>query len=285
MKMTDANPIPQVVIIGGGFGGLETAKALDQAPVDVLMLDKHNYHTFQPLLYQVATGSLEAESIAFSLRKNYDRQKNFRFRIAEVTQVLPTKNQVETNIGRFDYDYLVLATGSTTNFFGDKGVEKFARPMKSIPEALNLRYSILHHFEQAVLKETEAEREPYLNFVLVGAGPTGVELAGALAELRNHVLTKDYPELEKRDMKVYLVDFLPKALSSFSSEASKAAERYLKKMGVELLLGEKVAGYDGTTLKLEGAKAIHSKNVVWSAGVSGFFPEELHKGTVEKGSR
>src|SRR6201996_8045890 len=197
MKATETSKFPQVVIIGGGFGGLEVAKALANQPVDVLMLDKHNYHTFQPLLYQVATGSLEAGSIAFSLRKNFAGQKNFRFNIAEVSKVNPEKNTIDTSIGEIDYDYLVIATGSNTNFFGNKDIEKFAMPMKSIPEALNLRYLILQNMEEATLKTTQEERDPLLSFVLVGAGPTGVELAGALAEIRNHILCKDYPELKK----------------------------------------------------------------------------------------
>src|SRR6201985_808647 len=216
METGDNAKFPKVVIIGGGFGGLQVANTLKDKPVDILMLDKHNYHTFQPLLYQVATGSLEAESIGFSLRKNFAGQKNFRFNIAEVTKVNPEKNTIDTSIGEIAYDYLVIATGSTTNFFGNKDIEKFAMPMKSIPEALNLRYLILQNLEQAVLLKTHKERAPYLNFVLVGAGPTGVELAGALAELRNHVLIKDYPELDKEHMNVYLVDFLPKVLGPMS---------------------------------------------------------------------
>src|SRR6201996_1860086 len=239
---------PCVLIIGGGFGGLEVANSLKAKPVDVLMLDKHNYHTFQPLLYQVATGSLEAESIAFSLRKNFSNQENFRFKIAEVTKINAEKNTIYTTIGAITYDYLVIATGSTTNFFGNKDVEHFAMPMKSIPEALNLRYLILQNLEQAVLLPTKEERDPYLSFVLVGAGPTGVELAGALAELRNHILTKDYPELNKEHMKVYLVDFLPKVLGPFSDQASVAAKDFLTKMGVEVMLNVKVENYDGDTI-------------------------------------
>ena len=285
MNTTEIDRFPRVVIIGGGFGGLEVAKALAKKPVDVLMLDKHNYHTFQPLLYQVATGSLEAESIAFSLRKNFHRQKNFRFRIAEVTKIVPERHVVETTIGDVEYDYLVIATGSTTNFFGNKEVEHNAMPMKSIPEALNLRYLMLQNLEEAVLKTTKEEREPYLTFVLVGAGPTGVELAGALAELRNHVLCKDYPELDRREMKVYLVDFLPKVLGPFSDEGSAAAKRFLEKMGVEVLLGVKVDGYDGTTITFEGGKTIKTKNVIWSAGVMGVIPEGFGKDIIERGNR
>ncbi|HTD41175.1 MAG TPA: NAD(P)/FAD-dependent oxidoreductase [Mucilaginibacter sp.] len=284
METTNAS-LPLVVIVGGGFGGLEVAKALADQPVDVLMLDKHNYHTFQPLLYQVATGSLEAESIAFSLRKNFDNQKNFRFRIAEVNNINPDKNTVDTTIGEIHYDYLVLATGSTTNFFGNNDIEQHAMPMKSIPEALNLRYMILQNLEEAVLKKTKDEREPYLNFVLVGAGPTGVELAGALAELRNHILSKDYPELKKEEMKVYLVDFMPRVLGAMSDQASSAAKDFLTKMGVEVLVGVKVENYDGDTITFEDGKRIRTKNVIWSAGVMGVIPEGIEKDIIERGNR
>jgi NADH dehydrogenase len=285
METANTSGFPQVVIIGGGFGGLEVAKALANKPVDVLMLDKHNYHTFQPLLYQVATGSLEAESIAFSLRKNFDEQKNFRFRIAEVTGIDPESQTVHTTIGDKHYDYLVIATGSTTNFFGNKNVEHYSMPMKSIPEALNLRYSILQNLEEAVQQKTKEEREPYLTFVLVGAGPTGVELAGALAELRNHVLCKDYPELNREEMKVYLVDFMPKVLGPMSEQASKAAKEFLEKMGVEVLLGVKVQGYDGSIISFEGGRTIRTKNVIWSAGVMGVIPDGIRKDLIERGNR
>jgi NADH dehydrogenase len=285
MNLTDSSKFPLVVIIGGGFGGLQVAKKLADKPVDVLMLDKHNYHTFQPLLYQVATGSLESESIAFSLRKNFANQKNFRFRIAEVSRINAEKNTIDTTIGEIAYDYLVIATGSTTNFFGNKDIEKFSMPMKSIPEALNLRYSILQNIEEALLKPTKEERDPYLTFVLVGAGPTGVELSGALAELRNHILSKDYPELKKEDMKVYLVDFLPKVLGPFSDEASHASKEFLTHMGVEVLLGMKVDSYDGEEIKFEGGKTIRTKNVIWSAGVMGIIPEGIDKDSIERGNR
>jgi len=285
MNTSDSSKFPLVVIVGGGFGGLQVAKKLADKPVDVLMLDKHNYHTFQPLLYQVAMGGLESESIAFSLRKNFSGQKNFRFRIAEVLKVNAANNTIDTTIGPIVYDYLVIATGSTTNFFGNHDIEKFSMPMKSIPEALNLRYSILQNIEEALLKTSKDEREALLTFVLVGAGPTGVELSGSLAELRNHVLTKDYPELKKEDMKVYLVDFLPKVLGPFSDQASNAAKEFLTKMGVEVLLGVKVESYDGKEIKFEGGKTIRTKNVIWSAGVMGVVPEGIDKGNIERGNR
>ncbi len=285
MDSTDKSKFPLVIVVGGGFGGLEVANQLKDKPVDVLMLDKHNYHTFQPLLYQVATGSLEAESIAFSLRKNFSDQKNFRFKIAEVHKVNPEKNTIDTTIGTIVYDYLVIATGSTTNFFGNKDIAHFAMSMKSIPEALNLRYLILQNLEQAVLKNNKEERDPYLSFVLVGAGPTGVELAGALAELRNHILVKDYPELKKEEMKVYLVDFLPKVLGPFSDQGANAAKKFLTNMGVEVLLNVKVESYDGNEIRFEGGKVIRTKNVIWSAGVMGVVPDGLSKNALEKGNR
>lgn len=285
MDTNDRTRFPQVVIVGGGFGGMEVARKLADKPVEVLMLDKHNYHTFQPLLYQVATGALESESIAFSLRKNFDDQKNFRFRIAEVTAVNTDKNTLSTSIGDVHYDFLVIATGSTTNFFGNKQVEECAMPMKSIPEALNLRYAILQNFETAVLKNNHADREPYLNFVLVGAGPTGVELAGSLAEIRNYILTKDYPELKKEEMKVYLVDFMPRVLGPMSEQASAKAKAFLEKMGVEVLLNTKVENYDGDVITLSDGKSIRTKNVIWSAGVMGVVPEGFNKDHIEKGNR
>jgi NADH dehydrogenase len=285
MNPSDQSKFPTIVIIGGGFGGLQVAKQLANKPVEVVLIDKHNYHTFQPLLYQVATGSLEAESIAFSLRKNFEGQKNLRFRNAEVKGIDKERSVVTTTIGDIPYDYLVIATGSTTNFFGNKEIEHYAMPMKSIPEALNLRYMVLQNLEEAILKQSKEERAPYLSFVLVGAGPTGVELAGSLAELRNHVLNKDYPELMKDEMKVYLVDFMPKVLGPFSDEGSKAAEDYLHKMGVEVLLNVKVESYNGKEIKFEGGKSIPTLNVIWSAGVMGVVPDGVSKDVIERGNR
>jgi NADH dehydrogenase len=285
MNLKDKSTFPRVVIVGGGFGGLQVAKKLADNPVEVLMIDKHNYHTFQPLLYQVAIGSLEADSIAFSLRKNFAGQQNFSFRNAEVTRVNPDNNTIETTIGEIPFDYLVLATGSTTNFFGNKEVERFAMSMKSIPEALDLRSMILQNIEESVLLITKEEREPYLNFVLVGAGPTGVELSGALAELRNHILTQDYPELSKDHMKVYLVDFMPRVLGAFSEEASKKAKIFLTSLGVEVLLNVKVESYDGDEIKFEDGKRIRTKNVIWSAGVMGVVPDGIPKKIIERGNK
>ncbi len=276
---------PKVVIIGAGFGGIELAKSLKNKEVEVILVDKHNYHTFQPLMYQVATGSLEADSIAFSVRKNFEGQKNFRFRIAEVQSIHPEKSTIGTTIGDIAYDYLVIATGSTTNFFGNKEIEQHALPMKSIPEALNLRSSVLQNLEAALLLPTKEEREPYLTFVLVGAGPTGAELAGSLAEIRNFILNKDYPELNKQEMKVYLVDFMPKVLANMSEQASKKAKSFLEEMDVEVLTGVKVEAYDGDVISFEGGRKIKTKNVIWSAGVMGVVPEGIPKEQIARGNR
>lgn len=276
---------PKVVIVGAGFGGIELAKTLKNKEVDVLLVDKHNYHTFQPLMYQVATGSLEADSIAFSIRKTFEGQKNFRFRIAEVKKVNTDKNSIETSIGNISYDYLIIATGSTTNFFGNKEIEQNALPMKSIVEALNLRSSILQNIEKALLLPTKQEREPYLTFVLVGAGPTGAELAGSIAEIRNFVLSKDYPELNKEEMKVYLVDFMPKVLANMSEQASEKAQQFLENMNVEVLTGVKVESYNGEVIAFEGGRKINTKNVIWSAGVMGIVPEGFSKEQIAKGNR
>ena len=181
---------PKVIIVGGGFGGIQLGKNLNNKEVQVIMLDRHNYHTFQPLLYQVATGGLEADSIAFPLRKIFKGQKNFTFRNTDVLSINPESNSISTTIGDFDYDYLVLATGSDTNFFGSKELEHFTMPMKTIPEALNLRSMLLQNLEEALIEHDPVKKAALLNFVVVGGGPTGVELSGAISELKRHVLKK-----------------------------------------------------------------------------------------------
>jgi NADH dehydrogenase len=201
---------PRVVIIGGGFGGIELAKRLKKAAVEVLMIDRHNYHTFQPLMYQVATGAIEAETIAFPIRKIFQKQQNYTFLLAEAIKIDPSKNIVLTSAGEVSYDFLVLATGAATNFFGNKQLEHFAMGMKSVPEALNLRSMIFEALEAANIEKDPGEKEELMTFVIVGGGPTGVELAGALAELKNHILPKDYPGLERDCMRVFLVESKPK---------------------------------------------------------------------------
>lgn len=276
---------PQVIIIGGGFGGIQIAKKLKDKEVNVLMLDRHNYHTFQPLLYQVATGGLEPDSIAFPLRKVFQNQKNLTFRVADVGKIHPESNTISTNIGEFIYDYLIIATGSETNFFGQKEIEHYSMPMKTVPEALNLRSLILQNFEEAVMETDPLKKEALLNFVVVGAGPTGVETAGALSELKNHVLTSDYPELNMNNMNIYLVEGADRVLPPFSEEASYKAQEFLEKMGVKVLLKTMVDRYDGDAISFKNGDIILTKSVIWSAGVKGAIIPGLEKAEIARGGR
>ena len=280
------NQFPKVIIIGGGFGGIQLAKRLKNKEVDILMLDRHNYHTFQPLLYQVATGGLEPDSIAFPLRKVFKHQKNFNFRVADVQQIIPSENKVITDIGEYSYDYLVLATGSETNFFGQKEIEHFAMPMKTVPEALNLRSLILQNFEEALMERDAVRKEALMTFVVVGGGPTGVETAGALAELKNHVLVNDYPELDINNMKIYLIENDERLLSPFSLEASTKAKDFLENMGVKVLVKTKVNHYDGDKITYSDDKeTIFTKAVIWSAGVKGALIPGLENAELARGGR
>lgn len=277
--------MPRIVIIGGGFGGINLAKKLKNKPVEVLMLDKHNYHTFQPLLYQVAMGAIEADSIGFPLRRIFTNQKNFTFNLGEVLTINPEKNSITADIGEIEYDYLVIATGANTNFFGNKEIEHFTMPMKNIGEALNIRSFMLQNLEKAVITKNDIEREALLTFVVVGGGPTGVELSGALAEMRNHVLVKDYPSLCKEDMNVYLIEGKPVVLGAMSSGASAAAKEALLSMGVIISNGVHVQSYDGYTLKIDDGTVIQTRSVFWAAGVTGEVPGGLPEATLTKGRR
>lgn len=276
---------PKIIIIGGGFGGIQLAKKLKNKEVEVLMLDRHNYHTFQPLLYQVATGGLEPDSIAFPLRKIFNNQKNFNFRVADVQKINPEQNIVHTDIGDFSYDYLVMATGSETNFFGQKEIEHFAMPMKTVPEALNLRSLILQNFEEALIEKNPEKKEALMTFVVVGGGPTGVETAGALAELKNHVLINDYPELDIHKMKIYLIEGSERVLESFSEQASKKAKEFLQNMGVIVIEKTRVNHYDGEKVIYNDTESIATKGVIWSAGVKGALIEGLEKAQIVRGGR
>lgn len=276
---------PRVVIVGGGFGGIQLAKSLRDKEVQVLMLDKHNYHTFQPLLYQVATGGLEPDSIAFPLRKIFKQHKNIFFRVANVEFVDDTQKKLVTNIGEIKYDYLVIATGSTTNFFGNELIESNSMPMKSIPEALNLRSLILQSFEEAILKDSINEQEALMNFVIVGGGPTGVETAGALAELKTHVLPNDYPDLDLRRMQINIVESSDRLLSSMSEQASEMAEKFLKEMGVMVRTSDAVLSYDGRNAVLKSEKTLETTNLIWTAGVKAASIAGLTKAEFARGGR
>jgi NADH dehydrogenase len=261
--------IPRVVIIGGGFAGISLAKRLLKREFQVVLLDRHNYHTFQPLLYQVSTAGLEPDSIAYPLRKiTRDSPRGF-FRLAEVKRIDAEKNNIHTNIGDFVYDYLVIATGSETNFFGNKSIEENAMGMKTVPQALNIRSLILENLEQAVITENPEERKALLNFVLVGAGPTGVELSGAIAELRNQILPKDYPDLDANEMQIHLIEGKGRVLPPMSEHASEKAEKFLKELGVRIHLNTQVKSYDGKVVTTNTDLCLNTYTFIWSAGVTG----------------
>ncbi|MDF2433065.1 MAG: hypothetical protein JWP44_2696 [Mucilaginibacter sp.] len=276
---------PRVVIIGGGFGGLALAKRLKNAPVDVLMLDRHNYHTFQPLLYQVAIGSIAADSIAFPIRRIFTKHDNFSFNMAEVEKINPENNTLTTSIGTIHYDYLVVATGSNTNFFGNKEIEHFAMPMKNIPEALNLRSLIVQNLETALVTADMREKFALMTFVVVGGGPTGVELSGALAEMRHLILGNDYHGLSKYDMRVYLVEGKDRLLASMSTQASEKAKKFLVDGDVIIYNSAHVQSYDGFYLTIDNGKTIKTRNVLWAAGVKGEVPEGIPAEVIAKSNR
>lgn len=276
---------PRVVIVGGGFGGLQLAQRLRSADLQVVMFDRYNYHTFQPLLYQVATAGLEPDSIAGPLRKIFETHKNFYFRMAEVTRIRPDDKVVETSIGTLSYDFLVLANGSRTNYFGNKEIAQHAFPLKQLPQALDLRHHILESFEQALLQDQVDEQERLMNFVVVGGGPTGVEVAGALGELKLHVLPQDHPELDFRKMNIYLVEGGNQLLSGMTEKSGKEAEKYLKKFSVQVFKDVRVNAYDGKTAQLSNGKDLETSTLIWAAGVTGNLIEGLKKEAVTDNNR
>jgi len=260
---------PRIIIIGGGFAGISLAKELSKKEVQVLLIDKNNYHTFQPLLYQVSTGGLEPDSIAYPIRKILKEYPNFYFRLANVEEILPETNTLMSSIGTIDYDYLVLATGSETNFFGNSEIEKYGMVMKSIPESLNLRSLILENFEQALLTDDLHQRDALMNFVIVGGGPTGVELAGALAEIKKGILPKDYPDLDTRRVQINLIQSGDRILKEMSEKASQKAEDFLEALGVQIWKNTRVKSYDGKVVSTATELSFEAATFIWAAGVQG----------------
>ncbi|GMN11812.1 NAD(P)/FAD-dependent oxidoreductase [Croceitalea sp. MTPC9] len=258
---------PRVIIIGGGFGGISIAKRLSKKEFQVVLMDKHNYHTFQPLLYQVSTGGLEPDSIAYPIRKVLQGYPNFYFRLTEVISVDTNSNLVHTTIGELKYDYLVVATGSKTNFFGNSSIKNNGMAMKTIPQSLNLRSLILQNFEQALLTDDLHEREALMNFVIVGGGPTGVELAGALAEIKKGILPKDYPDLDTRIAQINLVQGSDRILPAMSKIASEKAEKFLESLGVHVWKNIRVSDYDGKRVTTNTDVIFNAYTMVWAAGV------------------
>ncbi len=275
----------RIVILGAGFAGLQAARRLRKTRCDITLIDRYNFHQFQPLFYQVATARLEPSAISFPLRKIFQRRKNVHVRMGEVVEIDGAAKTVRTDIaGDFPYDYLVIATGCTNNFFGSADMERFSFPMKSTPEAIALRNRILTSFEDAVDAPPE-ELGRLLNIVIVGGGPTGVELAGAIAEMKQKVLPKDYPDMDFSKLGVYLVENSPTTLSNMSEGAQKKSQEYLEAFGVQVLTGVKVSGYDGGTATLSDGRSIPTRTLIWAAGVKGNVPPGVPAESVVRGGR
>ena len=273
-----------IVIVGAGFAGLRLARHLENTDYDVLLIDKNNFHQFQPLMYQVATARLEPASISFPLRKVFQHSKNVRIRIAEVLSVDTATKQLQTSIGAFGYDYLVIALGATTNYFGNTQIEKFSYPMKSVPEAIQLRNHILQTFEDA-LSVDPSNLQPLMNFVIVGGGPTGVELAGALAEMKKNILPKDYPDKDFSKLTIYLLEGSPFTLAPMTEDSRKWSQKYLEELGVIVKTNTIVSDYDGRTVKLQDGGSIESLNLIWAAGVVGNVLKGMPEGSLTRGNR
>jgi NADH dehydrogenase len=276
---------PRIVIVGGGFAGVELAKELRDAHVQVVVIDRQNFHTFQPLLYQVATAGVEASSIIYPLRKIFEEQPNFYFRLADAICVDTDKQILETSIGYLNYDYLVMATGAVTNFYGNTEIQQKAIAIKTIEDALALRNTILTNFEKALQIKDEIQLNSLMDFVIVGGGPTGVEIAGALSELRKHVFPKDYPELNFVNMDIHLIQSGPQLLKGMSSEASEKAKELLEKAGVKLWMNCRVKSYDGFTVRLDTGESLCTRTLIWAAGVTGTVMDGLSSASIWRGNR
>ncbi len=275
----------RVVIVGGGFGGLCLAKKLRNSNFQVVLVDKNNYHQFPPLIYQIASSGIEPSSISFPFRKIFQRRKDFYFRMAEVRSIFPEHKIVQTSIGKISYDYLVLAAGTTTNFFGNKSIEENAIPMKNVSEAMGLQNAILSNFERALTCSNEVERQELLNIVIVGGGATGVEIAGALSEMKNFVVPKDYPDLPKSLVNIYLIEAGERLLSSMSRESSLSVENFLRRMGVNVLLNKMVTEFKDNKVYLKDGSTIATRTFIWVSGVAGVKIDNMPKESVGRGNR
>ncbi len=276
---------PRVIIIGGGFGGLEVIKGLRGLKAQTVLFDKYNHHTFQPLLYQVATSGLETNSIVAPFRKLFRNHDDFYFRLGEVKRIRPEENSIETSIGEVKYDYLVIASGAVTNFYGMTELEKNSSYMKNIVDATKLRNKIIRHLEYALLTEDIEVMNSLMDFVIVGGGPTGVELAGALTELKKNVFPKDYKELDMREMDIHLVEASPRLLNGMSAQASEKAHEFLTKMGVKIHLDTAVKSYDGYEVQLSSGEKLISRSLIWAAGIKGNPIAGLKEENITRGNR
>lgn len=275
----------KIVIIGAGFGGIAMAKSFKNKPVDVLLIDQHNYHNFQPLMYQVATGGLEPASIAYPVRRIFRSYKNVSFRMAEVLSVSSEEKNLSTTAGSISFDYLIIATGSQNNFFNFEPVKDKLLTLKSIPDALNLRSFIFQNLEKAMEDNHNEPLDEILNIAIVGGGPAGIELAGALAEMKRYVIPKDFPGLDVSKMSINLYEAAPKLLSVMSDNASTKSELYLKELGVNVFLNAKVNSYDGMTITLADSTTFTTDTVIWTAGVKGAPINGLPKDVIVGGNR
>jgi len=276
---------PRIIVIGGGFGGLEVIKGLQGLKAQVVLFDKYNHHTFQPLLYQVATSGLETNSIVAPFRKLFGTQQDFYFRLGEVKRIRPEENYIETSIGGVKYDYLVIATGAVTNFYGMDEVAKNSSSMKNIVDATKLRNKIIRQLEYALLTEDVEVMNSLMDFVIVGGGPTGVELAGALTELKKNVFPKDYKELDMRQMDIHLVEASPRLLNGMSTQAGEKAHLFLNEMGVKVHLNAAVKSYDGYEVVLSTGERLISRSLIWAAGVKGNPVEGIGTEAISRGNR
>ncbi len=275
----------RVVIIGCGFAGLKLARKLKHSGLQVVIIDKFNYHQFQPLFYQVATAGLEPSSISFPLRKIFQHYHDYFIRLAEVQRIEPDKQQLWTTSGLLGYDYLVLAQGAGNSFFGMKNLELGSKPMKSVAEALNLRNNLLRNFEDALAFHSDEEREKFLNLVVVGGGPTGLEVSGALAEMKRYILPKDFPELDQSKITIHLVEASGRLIPSLSEKSSGKAKEFLHRLGVKVLLNTAVKDYHDDLLELSDGTTIHSNLVLWTAGIAGNKIPGLKSGSIGPGNR
>lgn len=274
---------PKVVVLGGGFAGLQFVKKLSKSLFDITIIDQYNFHQFQPLFYQVATARLEPSSISFPLRKVFQNQDSVHVRLAHVESIDTSKKVVHTNAGLFVYDYLVIATGCRSNFFGNTNIEKHAFPMKSTTDAIALRNRILLNFEAAL--RSDVDKSGIMNIVIAGGGPTGVELAGALIEMKKHVLPKDYPDMDFSSLNIYLIEGAGAILSAMSINSQKKAEAYLTEMGVIVMTNALIEDYDGKVVSIKDGTKIHSRNLIWTAGVTGNVPNGIDNNLLARGNR
>lgn len=282
------NDYPKIVVIGAGFAGINFIKKTKNKPIQIILIDQNNYHQFQPLLYQVAISGLEPDSVVAPIRKLFKSWVNMIYRMAKVDSIDTVNRIVYTDIGSINYDYLVIATGSSTNFYGSSSIEKNSIGLKNINDAINIRSWMLQNLELGVEGCNSKEKDSLTNFVVVGGGPAGVEMAGALAEFKKYLLRNDYPEIEYGSMKIYLIQSSNRILPSMSEKASHHALKILRNLDIEVMLNCRVTDYDGLNTFIstkDGEVVIKANNLIWTAGVKGNTIKGLNENCIVKGNR